>query len=291
MVCRLPTEPFSSVPGAGIEPAASTFRAWRYYQQQLPRSRSQSIREEGFEPPPPDSKSGSLPVSRFPSESASRESNPPVGLGKPVPGRSASDARLIDRFVIDQQSAERDRGFEPRSPGWKPGVVPLDQSRSVVQSSSGRRGSRTLKAHRSPDFESGAVTLRLALPNYRSTVAACRREPDDHNEAPAGGVEPPIVALTGRRLTVRPHRYRTFQLTAPSISCITNSWSSVGIDWNIEHIGKHGVEPDEAELVIVGARSPFPRKIQEDKWLVWGRASGVASSKRYSYWTRMRRFT
>jgi hypothetical protein len=39
-------------------------------------------------------------------------------------------------------------------------------------------------------------------------------------------------------------------------------------DWNIEHIGKHGVLPDEAELVIAGARSPFPRKIHEDKWLV-----------------------
>jgi hypothetical protein len=32
--------------------------------------------------------------------------------------------------------------------------------------------------------------------------------------APAGGVEPPIVALTGRRLTVRPHRYRGLPLTA-----------------------------------------------------------------------------
>jgi hypothetical protein len=29
----------NAVPGAGIEPAASTFRAWRHYQQQLPRSR------------------------------------------------------------------------------------------------------------------------------------------------------------------------------------------------------------------------------------------------------------
>ena len=38
MVCRLPTEPVRSVPGAGIEPAASTFRAWRHYQQQLPRN-------------------------------------------------------------------------------------------------------------------------------------------------------------------------------------------------------------------------------------------------------------
>ena len=34
------------VPGAGIEPAASTFRAWRHYQQQLPRSRL--IREGGI---------------------------------------------------------------------------------------------------------------------------------------------------------------------------------------------------------------------------------------------------
>jgi hypothetical protein len=62
--------------------------------------RFDSIREEGFEPSPPDSKSGGLPISRFPS---------------------------------------------------------------------GRRGSRTLKAHRSPDFESGAVTHRLALPStFRS---------------------------------------------------------------------------------------------------------------------------
>ena len=45
-------------------------------------------------------------------------------------------------------------------------------------------------------------------------------------------------------------------------------------DWNIEHIGKHGVLPDEAELVIAGARSPFPRKIHEDKWLVWGKGRG-----------------
>ena len=40
-------------------------------------------------------------------------------------------------------------------------------------------------------------------------------------EAPAGGVEPPIVALTGRRLTVRPHRYRTVGMAGfePAISC------------------------------------------------------------------------
>ena len=26
----------------------------------------------------------------------------------------------------------RDRGIEPRSPGWKPGILPLDQSRSAI---------------------------------------------------------------------------------------------------------------------------------------------------------------
>ncbi len=38
----LPT--ITPVPGAGIEPAASTFRAWRHYQQQLPRSSGRRIR-------------------------------------------------------------------------------------------------------------------------------------------------------------------------------------------------------------------------------------------------------
>jgi len=45
-------------------------------------------------------------------------------------------------------------------------------------------------------------------------------------------------------------------------------------EWNIWHIAKHGVEPKEAEMAIRGARRPFPRKIEEDKWLVWGRGHG-----------------
>jgi hypothetical protein len=39
-------------------------------------------------------------------------------------------------------------------------------------------------------------------------------------------------------------------------------------DWNIERIGGHVVLPEEAELVINTARSPYPRMIQEDKWIV-----------------------
>lgn len=45
-------------------------------------------------------------------------------------------------------------------------------------------------------------------------------------------------------------------------------------DWNIEHIAEHGVSPEEAENVLGNARRPFPRKIDDDKWLVWGRGIG-----------------
>lgn len=41
---------------------------------------------------------------------------------------------------------------------------------------------------------------------------------------------------------------------------------------NREHIAKHGVQPHEAQYVVEHARSPFPREIETDKLLVWGRA-------------------
>jgi uncharacterized DUF497 family protein len=46
------------------------------------------------------------------------------------------------------------------------------------------------------------------------------------------------------------------------------------IDWNRDHLAEHGVDPDEAEQVVRLARAPFPRKIEEDKWLVVGRGRG-----------------
>lgn len=45
-------------------------------------------------------------------------------------------------------------------------------------------------------------------------------------------------------------------------------------EWNVEHIGHHGVTPDEAERVVRLARRPWPRKIGGEKWLVWGRGDG-----------------
>ena len=38
--------------------------------------------------------------------------------------------------------------------------------------------------------------------------------------------------------------------------------------WNYDHIEIHGVLPDEAEAVVETVRSPFPRMIEDDKWLV-----------------------
>jgi len=46
------------------------------------------------------------------------------------------------------------------------------------------------------------------------------------------------------------------------------------IDWNRDHIAEHGVDPDETELIVRQAKKPFPRKIEEDKWLVIGRGMG-----------------
>jgi uncharacterized DUF497 family protein len=44
--------------------------------------------------------------------------------------------------------------------------------------------------------------------------------------------------------------------------------------WNVEHIGDHGVDPDEAEDVARAAIRPYPRRIGDDKWLVWGPGRG-----------------
>ena len=44
--------------------------------------------------------------------------------------------------------------------------------------------------------------------------------------------------------------------------------------WNIEHLAEHSVDPDEAEEVVRTAKRPYPRRIGEDKLLVWGRGRG-----------------
>jgi hypothetical protein len=41
-------------------------------------------------------------------------------------------------------------------------------------------------------------------------------------------------------------------------------------EWNVEHLARHGVDPDAAEQAVEGAGRGYPRRIGEDKWLVWG---------------------
>jgi hypothetical protein len=40
--------------------------------------------------------------------------------------------------------------------------------------------------------------------------------------------------------------------------------------WNIDHIAEHGISANEAEYVVNAARRPWPEKIGEGKWRVWG---------------------
>jgi uncharacterized DUF497 family protein len=44
-------------------------------------------------------------------------------------------------------------------------------------------------------------------------------------------------------------------------------------NWNIEHIARHGVRPEDAEDVILEAETPYPQYHGDGKWLVWGRNS------------------
>ncbi|MGA2059169.1 MAG: hypothetical protein ABSG67_01715 [Thermoguttaceae bacterium] len=44
--------------------------------------------------------------------------------------------------------------------------------------------------------------------------------------------------------------------------------------WNIEHLAKHGVSPEEAEDIVVSARRPYPQAREDDKWRVVGRGHG-----------------
>jgi len=41
-------------------------------------------------------------------------------------------------------------------------------------------------------------------------------------------------------------------------------------EWNAEHMGQHGIEPEAAEHVVEEATAPYPRRIGEEKLLAWG---------------------
>jgi uncharacterized DUF497 family protein len=41
-------------------------------------------------------------------------------------------------------------------------------------------------------------------------------------------------------------------------------------DWNREHVQKHSVSCADAEYVVENARPPYPKKIEEGKFMVYG---------------------
>ena len=41
-------------------------------------------------------------------------------------------------------------------------------------------------------------------------------------------------------------------------------------DWNVSHIARHGVLPDEAEEVLRAVQQPYPEICPKGKFLVWG---------------------
>jgi hypothetical protein len=41
-------------------------------------------------------------------------------------------------------------------------------------------------------------------------------------------------------------------------------------DENIEHLAKHGVDPDEANEVLADMQPPFPQALENGKLLAWG---------------------
>ncbi len=45
-------------------------------------------------------------------------------------------------------------------------------------------------------------------------------------------------------------------------------------EWNLEHLARHGLEPEAAEAAVLAPARGFPRRIGEDKWLVWGADEG-----------------
>jgi uncharacterized DUF497 family protein len=44
-------------------------------------------------------------------------------------------------------------------------------------------------------------------------------------------------------------------------------------EWNVEHLARHSVKPEEAEDVVLMAKQPYPLERPDDKWLVWGATS------------------
>jgi hypothetical protein len=177
-----------SVPGAGIEPAASAFRARRHYQQQLPRIRGNfqcagfqsRTRGGGFEPPQLGSKPSSLPLAD------PREHPAGVEPACPVWKTGASAARPGMHSSISDFDSGHPAGVEPASPVYKTGAFAdrpemreSPEFRERKERESNPQGSSLGR------FRDGCHH-QLACPSINT------------NEAPGAGIEPAESSLTGR---------------------------------------------------------------------------------------------
>ena len=80
---------------------------------------------------------------------------------------------------------------------------------------------------------------------------------------------PPTPFLNTTRLPeVRQSASAPFEPEAVSLykETVFCAWD----DWNIDHIGRHGVRRAEAEQVVWNAHAPWPEEKGDDKLLVWG---------------------
>lgn len=158
------------VPGVGIEPTASWFRARRCYQQHPPRKRGvrehsrvwtmdsragQQVRGEGLEPSLAGSKPAGLPISRSPSAQRKEwESNPQGssldrfrgGCRRLSAGPSVREVRTVgfeptwsgtrnrwNNQAFRRPETERPAGVEPAHPPWQGGRQPLHHGRTWDQ--------------------------------------------------------------------------------------------------------------------------------------------------------------
>jgi len=46
------------------------------------------------------------------------------------------------------------------------------------------------------------------------------------------------------------------------------------IEWNRDHIAEHGVDWEEAEMVVRHAKPPFPQQVGDEKLFVMGQGRG-----------------
>lgn len=57
-------------------------------------------------------------------------------------------------------------------------------------------------------------------------------------------------------------------------SCIFIDNARIQVErWNVEHVGEHGLGPDEAEYVVNHARPPYPRYEGDGRYRVLGQSA------------------